>query len=341
MFGLDISDRTLRLVSLAKRGKRLFIKTASEIAVPSGILKEGEVLQEEKLVSLIQKLIQSSSPHKIATHEVIACLPERKSFIKVIQVSQADPESVKSELANHIPFALDEMYLDWQVANKQAGSETIYIQAGTVPKNIVNRYQDVLKKADLIPMALEIESVAIARALLPLAEIKESEAKLIIDLGRERTSFIIYDNGLIPFTSGVKSISGKLMTDLISKKLSLSLKEAEKAKRLAGFDQKVGKGVVAKILQPPLKDLTQKVKEITEFYLAHYPQGNPIKAIILAGGGANLKGIDKILKQSLGIRATKGDALTNLEKKTIPLITGQIQTSFATAIGLALRGIYL
>lgn len=340
MFGLDISDRTLRLVSLVKRGKKIFIQSASEIKVPEGILKEGEVLKPEPLTSLIRDLIQLSGPHKIRSREVIACLPERKSFIKIIQVLETNNDSIKTELVNHVPFSLDEMYWDWQSTKKIIISEKTNVQVGAVPKKIVDTYQTVLKKANLIPWILEIESMAIARALLPLQEKNEDVAKLIIDLGLERTSFIIADKGLIPFTSGVITISGNELTNSISKALSLPFLDAEKAKILAGFSNKIGKGEIKKLLETPLKILIQAVEEIIEFYQTHYDAGNPIKTIILSGGGANLKEINGMLEQSLKLKVIKGDSLTNLEKKIPPLINGQNQSSFATAIGLALRGMY-
>ncbi|PIY97287.1 MAG: hypothetical protein COY66_00110 [Candidatus Kerfeldbacteria bacterium CG_4_10_14_0_8_um_filter_42_10] len=343
MFGLDISDRTLRAASLVRRGKNFLINSINEIDLPSGLIKDGEILKSEAIVPYLKKLIQSASPHKIKSKEVVACLPERQSFIKVIRVSkkelQPSPETIKSEVANHIPFPIDEMYLDWQVINDEpnANAGKQYVLVGAVPKNIVHTYQETLKLANLIPIVLEIESVAITRALLPLDQKKDSEGALIIDLGLDRTSFIIFDRNLVQFTSGITDISGNRLTTMISETLSLSETEAEKAKKLAGFNPKIGKGKVRSALNTALIDLIKNVGGIIDFYREHYPEGNLIKKIILTGGGSNLKLIDQILSNSLKLKVQRGDSLINVEKKNVAFLNPENQVSFATSIGLALR----
>ncbi|PIS42461.1 MAG: hypothetical protein COT24_03395 [Candidatus Kerfeldbacteria bacterium CG08_land_8_20_14_0_20_40_16] len=345
MFGLDISDRTLRAVSLTRKGKMISVNSINEITLPAGLIEGGEILKSDALVPYLKKLLQDAKPHKIKGKDTIACLPEHQSFIKVIQVpkknGQLQPSLIKSEVANHIPFPIEEMYLDWQIIKEQAGpnAKKLNVLVGAAPKNIVDVYQETLKKANLVPIILEIESIAIARSLVSFDLKNSNVGSLIIDFGLDRTSFIIFDKNLIQFTSGITTISGNRMTDVISKNLSLSQAEGEKAKKLAGLDPRIGKGKVALALQQVVDDLLSKIREIISFYKEHYPGGNQINKIILAGGGSNLKLLDRVLFQSLKITTQRGDSLTNLGKKNITFLTGKNQSSFATAIGLALKAI--
>lgn len=345
MFGLDISDRILRLVSLKKRGKKIYIKAASEIKIPVGLIAEGEILKIEQVVPLLINLVKKVDRRKIG-REVIACLPERKSFIKVIEVPKSEDstldQAIKSELTNHVPFSLEEIYFDWQLLDKQENnnSKKLRILIGGVPKRIVETYQEVLKKSKLIPVVLEIESIAISRAILPLNQTFKKEAVLIIDLGLDRTSFIIYDHGTIQFTTGLNNFSGNLLTNLLAEKFSLSYTNAEKAKRLAGFDAAIGKGLVTAILKTVIQDLKNEIEKLIDFYQLHYPLGHPLNRIILTGGGANLKAINQTLEKIIKIKTETGNSLINLEKKGLPSTLVNNQFSYNTAVGLALRGIY-
>ncbi|MDD5031841.1 MAG: hypothetical protein PHR36_02225, partial [Patescibacteria group bacterium] len=127
-------------------------------------------------------------------------------------------------------------------------------------------------------------------------------------------------------------------------------------------------GIINKVLAGMIGDLNEKVNEILEFYNSHFPQYGPINQILLCGGGANIKGIDKIISKCSCINVARGDSLVNLGEakdkfqgllsETYNLdvalpnnkknksgsdlsITQDSSLTFATAIGLALRGIFV
>ena len=341
MFGLDISDRMLRLVSLEMKRKKAFIESVNEVPIPPGIINEGEITKPEALQSIISSLIQTAKPRKPRSKKIVVCLPERKSFIKILHLngkSEINDKTIETELANHIPDDLSTMFIDWQIVNKGTDNESSLV--GAVPKSLVESYQDVISKAGFIPYVLEIESAAIVRAILPEKPSNPKESFLVIDIGLDRTSFIIVDHSTIQFTSAVAEISGNLMTSLIMKKLSLSYKEAEKAKRLGGFDKSVGKGAIASILNNQLETLVAKINQVIEFYQAHHTGENPISNILLTGGGASLLELENELVSRLNLKVEKGNSLLNISNTDSHLITSKTQPSFSTSIGLALRALH-
>ena len=83
LFGLDISDRALRLVKLQKKGKKIFITSFSEIEVPADIINHGEIVQPEKLIEAMCT-IQSqstSNPTSISQYAALAALTGDQGFI--------------------------------------------------------------------------------------------------------------------------------------------------------------------------------------------------------------------------------------------------------------------
>ncbi|MFA6271486.1 MAG: type IV pilus assembly protein PilM [Patescibacteria group bacterium] len=338
MLGLDISDRMLRLVALKKKRGGISIESANEIAVPPGIINEGEISKPELLHPIISTLIQTAKPKKDHSKKIVACLPERKSFIKVLNLStdsEITDDTINTELANHIPEDLNTMYLDWKKIYSSSENESVLV--GAVPKSIVESYQEVINKANLVPYVLEIESAAIVRSIIPEVSENQNEGILVIDIGLDRTSFIIYDHGTIQFTSAVPEISGNLMTSLIMKSLSLSYDKAEKAKKLGGLSKTIGKGAVAKVLNDQLTSLIEKIKQVVEYYQEHHSDQSRISNIILTGGGANLIDIENQLFLKLKIKVSKANSFLKIAKNNTDLITAKNQSSFATAIGLALR----
>lgn len=341
IFGLDISDTVIRLVQCQKRGKNIVITSLNEIFIPQGIIFDGDIKDETKLKNTITNLIKDTKGKKINTRFVNCVVPERKTFIKVIQIPRAKTkelaEAIRWEASQHIPMNLEEMYLDWQtlpqIKNKQ-GNFNILIAAA--PKNIIDSYTNLLETINLTPISFETESIATVRSIIPLNKDIVSPS-LIVDLGGDHTNLVIYDKKSIQFSSSV-AFSGNSLTNLIANKLKMSFIDAEKAKIIYGLEPKKGKGVVKKNLEPQFETLLEKIKEVENFYKNHFPESQNFKKIILTGGGAHLKYLDNFFNKRLKIPIEKADSLINIntEKSKIYPPTQRV-LSFTTPIGLSLK----
>jgi len=284
IFGLDISDRALRLIKLNKKGKKILISSYNDLAIPAEIIKNGEIKNGEKLIKLLNQLVKSAKGKKIKSKNVITVLPETKTFIKVIKIPATDnkdqlPDLVKEEIKNHIPLNIDEIYLDWQILKQN--SDSIQLLVGAAAKNIVDSYFSVLEKSGLTPYVFEIEGAAIIRSLITA---NDKKARIIIDFGAMRTGLIVYDQGTIQFTASLP-ISGNKITQTISKTLRLDIEKAEKSKVVCGLDPKKCEGALLKILLKSMENLTGQIKKAMVFYKTNFSESNQIAEIVLCGGG--------------------------------------------------------
>src|SRR3989344_1544873 len=174
IFGLDISDRALRLVRLTRYGKKIILTSIGEAALDAGLFNAGTIINGADTIVAIRKLIKSVAGERIKTSNVISVLPETKTFIKEIIVAVNGASDTKDnglgqiiehEMVNHIPLSLDEIYLDWQVLHRDGDKAHVLI--GAAPKTVVDSYVSLLEKAGLTPYALEIEAQSMVRALFP------------------------------------------------------------------------------------------------------------------------------------------------------------------------------
>jgi type IV pilus assembly protein PilM len=351
-FGLDISDLSLKFLMLRKRGKKFSVVSFGESQIEPGIIEGGEVKDEEKLAKIVKEATK-----KVKTKYVIACLPEEKAFLQVIKMPIMSEEDLKSaivfEAENYIPLPVNEVYLDCEIVPPVYNHlKHLDVLLAAIPKRTTDSYLRVLKKAGLKPIAFEIESLAIARALIK--DQITSHSVLIIDLGATRTSFIIFAGKSVRFTTSIP-VSGIHLTELIAKSLNISFEKAEKLKIIHGLKEglkiKLGekttfekvKGKIFEALIPALVDLVQQIKKCIDYYQTHAylsglpPNGKKIHKVILSGGSANLKGLKEFLELELKIPVEMGNPWINIgEVKNFPK---EKSLSFTTAIGLALRGI--
>lgn len=367
-FGLDISDLSLKIVKLKKKGRFLTLSSFGEEKIKPGIIKNGEIKDGAALMKIIKESLLKVKGEKLGTKYVVASLPEEKSFLQVIQMPKMPEEDLKSaviyEAENYIPFPIEEVYLDSQVVHPLYNHlDHFDVLIAALPKKTVDPYLSCLKGAGLMPKALEIESLAVARALIK-NEVSPMPA-LLIDLGATRTGFTIYSGYSLRFTSSIP-ISSFDFSEAISRALKVDFKKAEELKI------KYGLGIIEKVffkkknkdpefkksisvnkrifesLIPPLVALVEEIKKHLDYYQTHSahehlaPNGKRVAKIFLSGGGAILKGLADFLSMEFKVEVQLGNPWINIlpePLKEVPEISYQESLRYTTALGLALRGI--
>ncbi|MFA5021036.1 MAG: type IV pilus assembly protein PilM [Patescibacteria group bacterium] len=336
-FGLDISDQSLRLIQMAKAGRRLKIQSYNEIKLPAGCLIKGEINQPEVLAKNLEKLIKTKFGRGELSREAIIALPETETFLKTLEIEaekyEEIPDKIKQLLPQSLPLDLDELYWDWQAAAPNGNNYQIVI--GASPKKIIDDYFKIFTEAGLIPVVLEIEAAAITRLLVEHNH--DETPQIIIDIGQSRTGLFLYDNG-VKFTVSLP-ISGGQINEMISQSLDLSPEQAEAAKIACGLDEKKCEGAILELLTPIIGELSKQVLNAINFYYENYPSPNEIKKIVLGGGGANTINIANVLKRATAMETSISEPFKSLKNPNPKFFTPDKSQSFITAIGLGLRGL--
>ena len=365
--GLDISDLGIKLVQLKKAGDNIKFQAWGKVDLEKGFVSGGKIIKKQEVLNSIKQLISKPKFGSVTSNEVVASLPETKTFIKLIKIDKSPnqvADIIENEIEKHFPISAKEIYYDWQTIKTRPDSSDILV--GAAPKLIVNQYVNLLQEAKLSIKALEIESAAICRSLLKEESKKGDKDKTknycLIDIGATRASIIIYAKNSIALTMSLP-ISSDEITQKIAQTLEIKKDQAEKAKIICGFDKSQAHGIINDILLDMVNKLTNKIKKVLEFYNNEYPQYDAIDEILLCGGGANIKKIDAAISQSTAIKTSLASPFINLGKikdSTTKNFTEIHQISpdnsqpnkptslkqnagltYATAIGLALRSIFI
>lgn len=337
-FGLDIGDKSIKIVELRRiknlRGEeRLVLTGFNEAAVPAGIMTNGEIKNPPAVVRVIRDCIKGAKGQFFSTRTVVASLPESQSYIKIISLpknkkNNIERSDVERLLNQHFPIEAEKLYFDWQTVEEKK------IMLGAAPKNIVDSYVNIIEQADLIPLSLEIESLALSRALISKKQ-TDSGPKIFMDLGATRSSIIAtYRNN--PVVALNIPLSGDSMTEEIAKSEKIPFEKAEQLKLECGFDlQKCPpkiKKVVNSILPAAIKQIDAGVRYISRLLQIK------IDKIFICGGVSAMPKITSVLSDGLKIKFRHADPLVNIVLgKKIKWSDDDI-LRYATAIGLAIRG---
>lgn len=373
--GIDLSDRSIKIAKITKRKDKFILEGIGEKEIPYGFINDGIINRdkEEDLIKIIKDVFLESKGEKITCQKAICSLPEENSFIKVIRIPRVTEEeleeAVRWQIEPNFPVRLSDVFFDFQVISEQNEDE-IAVCVAAVPKDIVFSYLSIFKKANIEPLVFEVESMSLIRALVT-DYLKEPT--VFLDMGKCGTGFTVFSGNTILFTSHIE-MGGSFFTKSISKTLKVKEDEAEKLKREIGLRALQKRGITPKIKFPitnlvddikeqktkeeqpllyqkvfdsmvlPLTDAVEQIKKYINYFgevkeIKGIPSGE-IKKIILCGGEARIIGMSEFLAETLNKRVEIANPILKIEvsKKITKEPLPYRFLSFATAIGLAIRG---
>jgi type IV pilus assembly protein PilM len=339
MIGIDISDRSIKVVQLSndKGARRLLSycwRGIEEGVIERGVIKEPNGMKEVLVDTLKQCRLTTN-----VDDAVVASIPEAQSFLRVIEVPEmADDETdeaVQWEVAQHIPFGLENVYIDWQpiISGHKAAPKRREVLVGAAQKKVIDPLLEVLQGLELDVAGLELESQGIVRALIS-SELRDRQGLLIVDLGGTATNVIIHDHGAMRFTASLQH--GALrMSELLAqedRKLLATPRDEELPKETSDR--------IASVIKPAQEELVMEVRGIVEFYNGIDAQ-HEVKEVLLTGGGSNYPGLDQVVVRLFDeIHVQRGNPWVNIlpedKAKKMPLNLRE-SVHFTTALGLALR----
>ncbi len=337
-FGLDIADRSLRLIQLKCGFRKPKIQLYNEVDLPAGCLVNGEIKKPDVFISSLNQLIKKRRGRGQISREAVIALPEADSFLKILEIEAEKekdiPEQIEKILPQNLPMEMSEIYWDYQITRKEAGKFQVLI--GCSPKRIIDSYLEAFTACKIVPVVMEIEAAAISRLLID--HNKQQDAQIVIDIGHNRTGLFLYD-GKTVIVSVTLPLSGSEINKIIAESLDLTLEQAEEAKIACGLNDKKCHGAILELLAPTIEELAKQILNAVNYYYENYKAPREIKRIVLCGGGANTADIAAVLERAVEIPTALSQPLKNFGPVDKKFFSEQKAQSFVTALGLGLRGI--
>lgn len=334
--GLEVSEHSIKHLSLRERGGRAAIASWGSEALPSGVIADGEIKDVQELVVALRKVRAAASFS--AAH---VSLPEQKGYLFETFFEETPElnarEAIEFTLEEHVPLGPGEAVFDYELLPSPPGKRFYSVTA--FPRKTVESYYDVLVRAGFVPLSFELESQAAARVIAPRGS---TGAFMAVDFGETRTALSIIDAGVVRFTTSLE-IAGSALTRALQKGLGVSPKEAEKLKNEEGVAARGGTHQTADILLPTLSALRDEIQRHFLYWHTHTeknerPHGK-ITSIILCGGNANVKGLADYFERTMHLPVLFPQVWAPIlgEGEVAPIPRNE-SLRFATVAGLALRG---
>lgn len=335
---IDISETAVKYMSLSQKGDMYVPCVWGSVPVPEGVVSRGVVSNSQALQDILKKIHTDTGYSYVRLS-----LPEEQAYLfeTTIQkdVSEHDVRNaLEFKLEENVPLSPKNAFFDYDISEDDTG-ENLRVGVSVYAQQVVAGYREVCHGAGLIPISFEIESQAVARAVLPP---QNTQTYMLIDFGKTRTGVGIVHNGVLMYTSTIEIGSVHIDAAIVEgMKKELTPEELIALKNTHGLtdtgDAEDIHTHIAQTMQDLIKELTVRVG----YWKTHalHDEKRDIDAVVVCGGNANMRGIDDYFSEELGITTSRAEVWQNALhlEKYIPDITCQESYGYATAIGLALR----
>ena len=259
LIGIDIGSQQIKIAELRPGKTGLTVSALALGPTPVGIVQNNIITDPAAMGAALKQIMREGG---ITAKRVVGCISGQNAVvIRIIEVPRMTDaelkETMKWEVERHVPFAPSETVLDYQPLNPRtpeaAQGPNMEVLLAVAQQDAVSNYLDVLFAAGLDPVAVDIEPLALARAVLDLSggqpvvrpqslpgefAFGESlpETLAVVNIGAANTEIAIFQGDQLAFPRSLP-LAGDSLTRAIAEALQYTMEQAERCKRDYGMVQ--------------------------------------------------------------------------------------------------------
>ncbi len=327
--GLSLTDSCIRFIEFKKDHRGITVKQFGESPLPPGTIHQG-IIQDAKV--LTKALEEFREKHDV--EYVRTMLPEEKAYLFTTKIRTEEGQDLRTgiefTIEENVPLPVSELVFDYNVLSKnKENNENLEISVSAVPVEVVKEYMSIFKAAGFNPLHFEVESQAIAKALIPR---EEKRPFLIVNIGKEKAALYIISNNAVAYSSAVPISLPEDEKKVIKTDLKYITQDKDgKESRRNGSQGYMG-----------LNPAVDEIKKILLYWRTKMDKEEKskklVESIFICGEEGNRTGLAEFFSEKTSIPTSLGNVWVNAFSfhEYIPDISLENSLGFAAAIGLAL-----
>jgi type IV pilus assembly protein PilM len=345
LVGLDIGTHSLKVVQLKKAGKSYQLLNFGIMPLLPEAIVDGAIMNAGAVVDAIRNLLRME---KIKTKDIATAISGQSVIVKKIRVPQMTGKelaaNIQWEAEQHIPFEISDVNIDFQILPSKGRSEEgsnnqIDVLLVAAKKSKVDDYTSLITEAGLNPIVMDTDIFALENEFEINNEI-EDKVVALIDIGASTMNLNILKGNITLFQRDI-AVGGHRYTSALQKEFSISYEQAEALKMGLGFTANRGREQVLSLMAMISEEISEELHRSLEFFRSTTSE-EVIDRIVLSGGCAKIKGLDRFLSDRLGVPVEVANPFQKLQcsdKVFDPEYLREVAPFAAVGVGLALRRI--
>ena len=297
LIGVDISSSSVKMVEVGQAGKGRFrLERYTIEPLPKDAVVDGNIMNLEQVGDALRRSWKRMGTRikSLAMALPSAAVITKKIIVPAGQTEQELEAQVESEANQYIPFALDEVNLDFQIVGPSPSSaDEVEVLIAASRKEKVEDRIAVAESVGLKATVMDIDSFASQNAFeliqVQLPDGGRDQTIAIADIGASMMNINVIRNNQSVYVRE-QPFGGNQLTQEIQRHYSLSPEEAELAKRNGGLPDTYE----AEVLQPFMDTLALEVTRALQFFYTS-TQYTQVHHLFLSGGCATIPGLAQVV----------------------------------------------
>lgn len=340
VIGIDVSSSACKVLELSQQDGHLRVERYAVEPLPQNSVVEHAITEVEQVAQAVERAVKRSGTRcRYAAVAVAGAHVITKTIRMPANLNDADLQTqIEMEADHYIPYPLDEVNMDYQVLGPaEDNPEEIEVLMAACRKEIVDDYVAVIQGPGLSPAIVDIETYAMENAYALIAEHMPGggmeKTVAVLDVGATTTNINVIHNNRSVYSRD-HTFGGRQLTEEIQRRYGLSYEEAGLAKKQGGLPD----NYQTDVLRPFMEAMCQEAMRALQFFYSSSPF-NSVDQVLLAGGCAQIPGIDEMVAARLGVPAMVANpfASMSLASRIKPQMLANDAPSLMISCGLAMR----
>src|SRR4026208_2070057 len=324
-FGLDIGTSAIKVVELAQSKGGLALKTYATVPLPRDVIAEGTIREPQVVTDAIKECVEKAG---ISGTSAVISVSGREAIVKRVPLPTATPQergdAIQLEAEHHIPFAIDDVFLDYQVVSQSANAMSVVLVATKKVK--VLEYVAAVEAAGMDAVVVDLDAFAVQNQFELSSPGEATDAVALIDIGASVMKTNVIHGGACICARDVPG-GGNTSRDPSARRLKVATEVAEAARR--GREVGVNWDNLVPALEAVSRELSLEVQRTFDYF------ASPAESERIG-----LTGLDGFLGSSWGVPVELARPFQGIEHDAAQFADEdpeQIGPVLAVAVGAALR----
>lgn len=301
LVGVDVGTSNIKVAELVKKGKSFKLNRFGIAPLPEGAIIEDEIHKDEEVIDAIKDALTEGD---IKSRNVCIGVYGPNTIARKLQIEGGDEEEIEEQVEyesdQYLPFSFDDGKVDYHVVGENEGGGLDVVIAGC-KMNVFEEFTELGKNAKLKVKLVDLNILALCNVFTFLNADKLKNSKdsyLLLDVGAQSTSFIVYKDGIINFAKEIVA-GGMMYTEEIQRQMGVNYIEAEDLK-IAGDGEGNMPEEVGLIIEQVSEVLLGEIQKTLDFYINSSSDEGIVECHI-TGGAIQTDGFVERLEEVVGL----------------------------------------
>lgn len=317
LIGIDIGEESIKLVEGCYDFSKMHIKRFSSIKTPYGSFLNGNIVNTEAIGKAIEEEIREKG---YISNKLSFTVDNSEIVDRYIELPVTDKKQIQKmleyEIPEQMPISLTENIVQYRIVDQISGkdSKKTKLLVVSINRSTVKSYMHLAELLKKTPYSLDtdfdgLDKILCRKILMNNSDNFTEETVAFLDIGHSTINVNLYRNAKYEFNKIIE-LGSKHLDGSIANFFKVDMKAAKEQKETlldlseTSHEDESAEKILCTIAKSTVDKWASEINKVFKYFISR-EFGNRIDSIYIYGGGSNIKGLDRYLKDYFEIETSR------------------------------------